>query len=76
LFENDAESLVSARDVFGIVAASAVCVLLPVFSISHDCPAMVMRRESAGPSRAIQRLRVSLVMAMGASSSALIPACG
>ena len=70
LFENDAERLVSSPDLFGILAASAVCVgittvcgLLPVFTISHDRPALVLRRESSGPSRAIQRVRVSLVMA-------------
>jgi hypothetical protein len=79
LFENDAERLVSPPDVFGIVASSAVCVaiiivcgLLPVFLIAHDRPAMVLRRESAGPSRAIQLVRVSLVMAQMTSCCILV----
>jgi ABC-type lipoprotein release transport system permease subunit len=79
LFESDAERLVSSPDVFGIVAASIACVvitiacgLLPVFTISHDRPALVLRRESAGPSRAIQRVRVSLVMAQMTSCCILV----
>jgi ABC-type lipoprotein release transport system permease subunit len=79
LFEEDAERLVFAPDVFSVVAASAACVgimivcgLLPVFVISHDRPAMVLRRESAGPSKAIQRLRVCLVVAQMTSCSVLV----
>jgi putative ABC transport system permease protein len=79
LFESDAERLVSSPDVFGIVAASAVCVaitiacgLLPVFTISHDRPAMVLRRESAGPSKALQRVRLSLVVAQMTSCCILV----
>jgi ABC-type lipoprotein release transport system permease subunit len=79
LFEEDAERLVFAPDIFSVVAASAACVgimivcgLLPVFVISHDRPAMVLRRESAGPSKAIQRLRVFLVVAQMTSCSVLV----
>jgi ABC-type lipoprotein release transport system permease subunit len=79
LFEEDAERLVFAPDVFSVVAASAACVgimilcgLLPVFVISHDRPATVLRRESAGPSKAIQRLRVVLVVAQMTSCSVLV----
>lgn len=79
LFEEDAQRLVFAPDAFSVVAASAACVgimivcgLLPVFVISHDRPAMVLRRESAGPSRAIQRLRVCLVIAQMTGCSVLV----
>jgi ABC-type lipoprotein release transport system permease subunit len=79
LFEEDAGRLVAAPDLFSIVAASAagvgitiVCGLLPVFTISHDRPAMVLRRESAGPSTSIRRLRVSLVMAQMTSCCILV----
>jgi ABC-type lipoprotein release transport system permease subunit len=79
LFEEDAGRLVAAPDLFSIVAASAACVgitivcgLLPVFAISHDRPATVLRRESAGPSTAIRRLRVSLVVAQMTSCCILV----
>jgi putative ABC transport system permease protein len=79
LFEQDAERLLFAPDLFGIVAASAACVgvtigcgLLPVIAIPHDRPAMVLRRESAGPSRAVRRLRTSLVVAQMASCCVLV----
>jgi len=70
LFEEDAKHLVFAPDIFSIVAASAACIgitivcgLLPVFAISHHRPAEVLRRESAGPSIGIRRLRAGLVIA-------------
>ncbi len=76
LFEEDAGRLVFAPDALSIVAASGVCVgimivcgLVPVFAISHDRPATVLRREGAGPSKAIQRLRVCLVVAQMTSCS-------
>ena len=79
LFAEDAERLVFAADAFSVVAASAACVgimivcgLVPVFVISHDRPATVLRRESAGPSKAIQRLRVCLVIAQMTSCSVLV----
>ena len=79
LFEEDARQLVFAPDLFSIVAASAACVgitvmcgLLPVFTISHHHPATVLRRESAGPSIGIQRLRVGLVVAQMTSCCVLV----
>ena len=80
LFEEDARRLVFAPDVFNIVAACAACIgitivcgLLPVFVISHHRPATVLRRESAGPSIGIQRLRVGLVVAQMTSCCAFRP---
>jgi len=69
LFEQDAEQLVFAPDIFGIVAASAACAavtvacgLIPLFEIRHDDPARVLQRESAGPSKAMRRVRAGLVV--------------
>jgi hypothetical protein len=79
LFEQDAERLIFAPDLFSIVATSAACVgitivcgLLPVFVIPHDRPAALLRRESAGPSKAIRRLRVCLVVAQMTSCCMLV----
>lgn len=79
LFEEDAEHLLYAPDVSSIVAASAACVgimivcgLLPIFVIPHDRPADVLRREAAGPSKGIQRLRVGLVVAQMTSCCVLV----
>lgn len=79
LFEEDAQHLVFAPDVFSIVAASAACIgitivcgLLPVFAISHHRPANVLRRESAGPSIGIRRLRIGLVIAQMMSCCVLV----
>ena len=69
-FEEDAAHLVFAPDLAGIVAATAacavvtvVCGLLPLFEIRDDDPARVLRRESGGPSPAMQRVRSALVVA-------------
>lgn len=79
LFENDAARLVSAPDLLGILTAATVCIgitigcgLLPIVAISHDRPAIVLRRESAGHSKAIQRMRVSLVVAQMTSCCILV----
>jgi ABC-type antimicrobial peptide transport system permease subunit len=79
LFEEDAQRLVFAPDLFSIVAASAACVgitivcgLLPVLVTSHDRPADVLRRESAGPSIGIRHLRVGLVIAQMTSCCLLV----
>ncbi len=79
LFEQDAERLVFAPDLFSIVAASAVCVgitivcsLLPLFVVPYDRPATVLRREDAGPSTTIRRLRMSLVVAQMTSCCVLV----
>jgi hypothetical protein len=62
-----------------IAAASIVCIaitiacgLLPFFAIAYDRPALVLRRESAGPSTAMRRLRVGLVVAQMASCCVLV----
>ena len=69
-FEEDAAHLVFAPDLAGIIAATAacavvtvVCGLLPLFEIRDDDPARVLRRESGGPSPAMQRVRSALVVA-------------
>ncbi len=79
LFEQDAEHLTFAPDIGSIIAASATCVgimivcgLLPVLVISLDRPATVLWRETAGPSKAIQRLRVGLVVAQMTSCCVLV----
>jgi len=62
LYEQDAQRLVFAPDLAGIVSASAACVgiailcgLLPVVAIPFDCPATVLRREGVGRSPACAR---------------------
>jgi ABC-type lipoprotein release transport system permease subunit len=79
LFEQDAGHLVFAPDPVSIAAASAACAgitiacgLLPVFTIAHDRPATVLRRESSGPSTAIHRLRTGLVIAQMTSCCLLV----
>lgn len=79
LFEQDAKRLVFTPHLLSIVAATAacagitiVCGLLPVLVIPHDRPAAVIRRESAGPSKAIRRLRAGLVVAQMASCCMLV----
>jgi putative ABC transport system permease protein len=69
-FEQDAEHLVFSPDLSGIVIVSAACAgitiacgLFPLAQIRHDHPAAVLQRESAGPSKAIGRLRAGLVVA-------------
>ncbi len=78
LFEQDAARLVFAPDLAGIVLASSACVgitigcgLLPAMAIPYDRPATVLRRESAGPSKAIRRLRAGLVVGQMASCCVL-----
>jgi putative ABC transport system permease protein len=68
-FEQDAEHLVFAPDLVTIVVASAACVtltvacgLVPFLEVRRDDPAAVLRRESAGPSNAMRRLRTGLVV--------------
>src|SRR5262245_16644909 len=67
-FDQDAEHLVFSPDRRGIVIVTAACVglsivcgLLPLVQIRHDHPAAVLQRESAGPSKALSRLRAGLV---------------
>jgi ABC-type lipoprotein release transport system permease subunit len=79
LFEQDAEQLVFAPHLSSIVATSAACIgimigcgLLPVMVIPYDRPATVLRREGVGPSKAIRRLRVGLVVAQMTGCSMLV----
>ncbi len=79
LFEQDAERLVFAPGLFSIVAASATCIgitilcgFMPVFVAPDDRPGTVLRRESAGPSKAMGRLRMALVVAQMASCCVLV----
>ena len=78
LFEQDAARLVFAPDLAGIILASSACVgitigcgLLPAMAIPYDRPATVLRRESAGPSKAVRRLRAGLVVGQMASCCVL-----
>jgi putative ABC transport system permease protein len=78
-FEQDAERLVFAPDIVSTVAVSAVCIgitivcgLIPLFDLRHDNPAAVLQRESTGPSKAMRRLRASLVIAQMACCCVLV----
>jgi len=69
LFESDARYLVFVPDTLGIVGAAAVCAavtiacgLTPLLEVRHDRPAVVLRRESMGPSVGTSRLRAALVV--------------
>ncbi len=82
-FDQDAEQLVFAPDLAGIVLASAACAaitvacgLVPLFEIRHDRPATVLRRESAGPSKAMRRVRAGLVVAQMACCCLLVISTG
>ena len=83
LFEQDAEHLVSAPDVIGIVRRPRVCLaitvacgLVPLFELRDDDPVAVLRRESAGPSIAMRRLRTGLVVAQMACCCVLVITTG
>ena len=78
-YAQDAEQLVFAPDLLGIVAASAACAgvtvacgLIPLFEVRHDDPARVLQRESAGPSKAMGRVRAGLVVTQMACCCLLV----
>jgi predicted permease len=82
-FEQDAERLVFAPAVSSIVAAAAACFgitiacgLMPLVEIRDDRPASVLRRESAGPSTTMRRVRAALVVAQMACCSVLLISAG
>jgi putative ABC transport system permease protein len=82
-FEEDAAHLVFAPSIGSIVMASAVCAaitivcgLLPLFEIRDDDPAQILRRESAGPSPAMHRVRAGLVVAQMACCCLLVISTG
>lgn len=79
LFEEDASRLIFAPSVFSIVAASGACVgftiacgLLPVFVTPDVNPGTILRREGAGPSRIMARLRIVLVVSQIAGCCMLV----
>jgi hypothetical protein len=79
LFEEDAERLLFAPDLFSIVIASAACVaiiigcgLVPALLIPYDRPVTVLRRESAGASSLTSRLRAALVVTQMTSCCLLL----
>jgi putative ABC transport system permease protein len=79
LYEQDAELLIFAPDLFSIAEASFVCVgitilcgLLPALVIQHERPMIVLQRDSAGASPTIRRLRLGLVAAQMASCCVLV----
>jgi hypothetical protein len=82
-FESDAEQLVFAPDalataatVAGGIAIAIGCGLVPIVEIRHDRPAVVLQRESLGPSRAARRLRSGLVVTQMACCCALVISAG
>jgi putative ABC transport system permease protein len=82
-FDQDAEALVFAPGVGAIAVAAAVCVavmvacgFLPLLEVRDDDPAAVLKRESAGPSRMVQRLRAGLVVTQMACCCVLLVAAG
>jgi predicted permease len=82
-FDQDAEQLAFAPDVFAIVVASAaccaimiICGLIPLLEIRHDRPAAVLQRESASPSSAGRHLRSGLVVAQMTACCVLVICTG
>ena len=83
LFVEDAGHLVFSPDPAGILVAAIVCVtltvacgLVPLFEIRDDSPAVVLRREAAGPSNAMRRLRQGLVVSQMACCCLLVISTG
>jgi len=69
LFQQDAEQLVLIPDLSATITASLgcaaimiVCSLVPLVEIRQDDSARVLRRESAGPSLPMRRVRTTLVI--------------
>ena len=82
-FDQDAARLVFAPDVVGAIATSAACVgltiacaLAPLSVIRDDRPAVVLRRESAGPSPALRWLRTGMVVGQMALCCSLVITTG
>ena len=79
LFDQDAGQLKFVADLPGTLGASAACLaimiacgLFPLFETRHDDPAAVLRREIAGPSIAMRRVRAGLVAAQMACCCLLV----
>ncbi len=69
LFQEDAERLLFAPHLLPVLTASIACIgitvicgMLPVVGTVTDRPWIVLQRETGSPSKAIQRLRSSLVV--------------
>ena len=83
LFEADAKHLTMAPDVSSVALAAVactavtiVCGLAPLFEARYDRPAVVLRRESMGPSTATTRLRKILIVAEMAACCMLVISTG
>jgi hypothetical protein len=83
LFESDAGHLVFVPDRLSIAVASAVCGavttacgLAPLLEVGHDRPALVLRRESMGPSAAMRRVRAGLVVSEMTACCVLVISTG
>jgi ABC-type lipoprotein release transport system permease subunit len=79
LYEQDAEHLVFAPNLFSIAEAALVfvgvmilCGLLPAIVIPLDRPMSVIQRDSTGASPAVRRLRLGLVAAQMTSCCVLV----
>jgi FtsX-like permease family/MacB-like periplasmic core domain len=82
-FTEDAEHLQFAPDITAIAISSATavlitiaCGLLPLFEMRHDRPALVLQRESAGPSPVARRLFTGLVVAQMTCCCVLVISTG
>ena len=83
LYSEDAEHLVFAPDFVAIATSAAVgvlitiaCGLLPLFEMRDDRPALVLQRESAGPSRMMRRIHSALVVTQMTCCCVLLTSAG
>jgi hypothetical protein len=79
LYEQDAEHLTLAPDVFGIAEASLVCVgitilcgLLPALGIPHERPIILLEADAAGSPPTMRRVRLGLGAAQMATCCVLV----
>jgi ABC-type antimicrobial peptide transport system permease subunit len=82
-FAEDAEHLALVPDVTWLSAAAGVwivvmlaCGMIPVLSVPHRDPALVLRRDALGSSTASRKFRVRLVMMQLALCSTLVVVAG
>ena len=79
LYDQDAQHLIFAPDLFSIAEASVLCVgitilcgLLPARAVPHHRPMIVLQGDRAGSSPTMQRLGLGLVAAQMASCCVLV----
>lgn len=79
LFEHDAQRMIFVPDLPGILAECGVCVLVmiacglpPAGIVSDHHPAAILKRESAGSSKALRRFRAALVAAQMTGCTVLV----